>query len=439
MAHQVYGRSRIDLCVTIMDKMAYQAPRGTYDLLPATAAKWRSAESRFVEWVEKFGYGEIRTPMFEDSELFIRSSGEESEVVSKQMYRFKDMGDRDLCLKPEGTAPAIRAYLEHQMGQTGDVTRLWYFTHIFRYERPQKGRNRQAHQLGLELIGSPSPEADAEIIEITMGFYQLMGLRSAKLKLNSIGRTATRQLFKEQLLKFAEPYLATLESEARAKAEKNPMRLLDSKDPAAIDHFVSAPSIQDALEPESRAHFERVQELLHDAGVAFEVDPRIVRGLDYYSDTVFEVTSDALGAQSSLCGGGRYDGLVKQLGGPEVPCVGVGCGVERLHLVLEAEGLDHVTRPNPIFLVAATDSARQPIRELARRLRQQGWVVLYDLDGANMKRQMKLADRASSRWALIVGDDELQQQAVTARNLADSQQTLVPMEGLPEWLTNQLG
>lgn len=418
--------------------MGYQAPRGTYDILPPEAARWRAVEARFVEWVELHGYGEIRTPVFEDSELFIRSSGEESEVVSKQMYRFKDLGDRDLCLKPEGTAPAIRAFMEHNLGQTGEVTRLWYFTQIFRYERPQKGRNRQAHQLGLELIGSPSPEADAEVIEITMGFYALMGLRSASLKLNSIGRAATRARYVDQLVKFAEPYLKTLDEAARAKALRNPMRMLDSKDPAAVNHFASAPSIQDSLEDDSRAHFDQVQSLLTEAGVTYEIDPRIVRGLDYYTDTVFEVTSDALGAQSSLCGGGRYDGLVKKLGGPHVPCVGVGCGVERLHLVLEAEKHDFAQRQAPLYLVAASEAARAPIRDLARRLRQQGWATLYDIDQANLKRQMKLADRAGSRFALILGEDELRDQSVTVRDLASSHQTPVPLEGLPEWIASLL-
>lgn len=402
--------------------MPYQAPRGTQDLLPKDAYRWRSLTQSFAQHVHLYGYGEIVTPMFEETELFVRSSGETSEVVNKQMYNFRDKGDRDICLKPEGTAPAIRAYLERRLGAQGDVTRLWYFTQIFRYERPQKGRMRQAHQWGLELIGSPAAQADLEVLEMTMGFYDRIGIASKVLKINSIGKSDTRARYRDALLAYAAPYLAGLDSEARAKAESNPMRMLDSKDPAAVAHFSEAPSILDSLEDVSRAVFEEVCAGLTEREIPFEIDPRVVRGLDYYNDVVFEVVSTSLGSQSSLCGGGRYDGLVKELGGPPTPCVGVGMGVERAMIALEAEERLPSLAPAPIFVVAADGDSWGVVERIACELRAAGRTALTDVDRSSLKRQMKLADRAGCEEVFIIGESERTNGTVTVKDLRNANQ-----------------
>lgn len=409
--------------------MPYQAPRGTHDILPVHSAGWQHLEATFRDLVALFGYGEIRTPMFEDAELFIRSAGETSDVVNKEMYRFKDKGDRDLCLKPEGTAPAIRAYIEHNLGESGIPTRLWYLTHIFRYDRPQKGRFRQSHQLGLELLGSATPFADAEVIEITMEFYARIGLSNCQLHLNSIGRDATREAYRSALLLHFQAYLMDKDTEQRARAEKNPLRLLDSKDPNAISLAHTAPSILDHLEDESKVHFDQLQQILRDRQVEFSVDPRVVRGLDYYTDTVFEVTSTSLGAQSSLCGGGRYDTMVKQLGGDNSPAVGVGMGVERALIALESEaGLPQLPRIQ-VYVVNATPSARESAIRLAGQLRKEGFSCQFDFENRNLKGQFKQADRSGARFAVVIGEDEIAQSIYTVKDLMRvSQQTVAQSE-----------
>lgn len=414
--------------------MRFQAPRGTHDILPSESHRWQRLETVFRDLSELYGYREIRTPAFEDYELFARSSGETSEVVNKQMYDFRDKGDRHIALKPEGTAPAIRAYLEHGLGGQGAVTRLWYLTPFWRYERPALGRFRQAHQFGLELIGSPSPEADAEIIEVTVDFYRRIGIGGLRVLLNSIGRAETRARYREALLAHAASFLATADAETRERAQKNPLRMLDSKDPALQAALAGAPKVTDYLEETSRQSFDRLQELLARAGVAYTLAPEIVRGLDYYTDTVFEVQSDDLGANNSLCGGGRYDNLVQELGGPAMPAVGVGIGVERALIVMEAAGAAIEAPRLHAFVVAATESARAQVAEVARELRNAGYSAITDLDGKNLKAQLKQADRLAARHALLIGDDELSAGVVTVRDLATGEQRSVARVDLVEAL-----
>jgi histidyl-tRNA synthetase len=314
------------------------------------------------------------------------------------------------------------------------MTRLWYRTPVFRYERPQTGRYRQHHQLGIECLGSSSPLADAEVIEIAMRFYRELGLENLSVSLNSIGKAQTRAAYREALLKHGHAYLSDLGEEDRQKAEKNPLRLLDSKDPKAIEAFSDAPSIQDFLEDVSKIHADVLQSALLSAGIPFTVNPSIVRGLDYYNDTVFEILSGEIGSQSAICGGGRYDGLVKEFGGTATPAVGFGMGIERMLLVLEATG-KIVPSPTPdAYLVAATDSARMPLISLARNLRQQGFSVGMDLDGKNLKAQFKAADRSNARFAIVLGDDEIASRTVSLRDLQASQQTTIKMEDLPNAL-----
>lgn len=414
--------------------MRYQAPKGTHDVLPGEAHRWRTLERTFGELAERFGYREVRTPAFEETDLFVRSSGDTSEIVTKQMYTFLDKKGRSLTLKPEGTAPAIRAYLEHGLGGQGSTTRLWYLTQVFRYEQPQKGRYRQSHQVGLELLGSGSPAADAEVVELTVRFFEAMGLRDLRVLVNSIGRAETRRRYGEVLIRHFEPILSEFDVEARARAQKNPLRLLDSKDPRMAEAIQNAPIIGDYLEDASRAGFEELLCRLAEANVHVEIAPRIVRGLDYYTDTVFEVQSGALGSQNSLCGGGRYDGLVEQMGGPPTPAVGVGIGVERVLMVQEAMGLASPAPGVDVYVVAATDSARATVATLARGLREAGLSCLHDLDGRSMKSQLKHADRAQARFAALVGDDELAKGIATLRNLETGEQTEAALDRLAEAL-----
>ncbi|HZH98934.1 MAG TPA: histidine--tRNA ligase, partial [Fimbriimonadaceae bacterium] len=331
--------------------MRFKAPRGTQDVLPDVVQEWQWVEQEFLSLTKLYGYREIRTPTFEETELFIRTSGETSDVVSKEMYTFLDRGERNLALKPEGTAPAMRALIEHNLCPPGVVQRLSYITPIFRYSRPQKGRYREAHQVGLELVGSESAAADAEVIEITYEFYRRVGLNDVQVLLNSIGREQCREAYREAILQHAQSYLQGQPEDVQARARKNSLRLLDSKDPEVQELMSSGPSILDYLEPDSRQRLDSVCEMLTSAGVPFTLSPEIVRGLDYYTETVFEVQSTQLGAQSSLCGGGRYDNLIRELGGSQTPSVGVAMGIERLLIVLEEKGL--LPSPSPLDAVVA--------------------------------------------------------------------------------------
>lgn len=407
--------------------MRIQAPRGTEDLLPSQSHKWQHLEREFFALSGLYGYREIRTPIFEDIELFKRTSGETSDIVSKEMYDFYDKGERHICLKPEGTAPAMRAAIEHGLLNQGTTLRMSYAIPFFRYGRPQKGRLRQAHQFGLELVGSSSPAADAEVIEIVAKFYERIGIGKVQVMINSIGRAECRAKYREVVLSHFESYLIGLGDEERAKSEKNPLRLLDTKDPNAAELKASIPSILDYLEDESKVNFETLQALLTESGIDYRIAPDIVRGLDYYTDTVFEVVSDRLGAQSSLCGGGRYDGLIKQLGGPDTPSVGVGMGIERAVLVLESLELAMEESRPAVYVVRATDDADLASRELARNLRSQGLETHLDLDNKKMAAQLKQADRIGARFAAIIGTDELEQNSATLRNLSSSTQEVVPL------------
>ncbi|MCW5938246.1 MAG: histidine--tRNA ligase [Fimbriimonadaceae bacterium] len=406
--------------------MKFQAQRGTHDVLPVDAPKWRFVEETWRRVCGLYGYEEIRTPIFEDFELFARTSGETSDIVSKEMYDFTDKGGRHIALRPEGTAPVVRAYLEHSLASAGGPVKLFYIGPMFRYGRPQKGRMRQLHQTGLECLGPATPEADAEVIEVTVRFYEAIGLEGLTVLVNSIGRQEARARFGEAVLRQLAGWLADQPPEARERAEKNPMRLLDSKDPDVKAALEGAPTIGEFLEPESREHFDRLCGLLDEAGIRYRLDPGIVRGLDYYTDTVFEVQSDALGAQSSLCGGGRYDGLVAELGGPSTPAVGVGIGIERALIAMEAAEAWPTSGRVGAYLVAATDSARVPLRSLARELRSAGVSCLADLDGRGLKAQFKQADRSGACWALILGEDEMAGGTVTVKNLESGQQESLP-------------
>lgn len=417
-----------------MSGLKYKAQRGMADQLPSDIRRWQQVQSLFQTTVEPWGYDEIRTPILEDKELFIRTSGDTSEVVTKQMYDFLDKGDRWIALRPEGTAGVMRAIIENGLLQPGAPLRLWYFNQHFRYERPQKGRYRQHHQLGMELIGSTSPRADAEIIEVSFRFFQALGLSSLKALVNCIGRSETRVRFREAVVAHIQSWLTDQTEENRARALANPLRLFDSKDEAIQALMADAPLVTDHLEDASRAHFDGLQEALTEAGVPYELDPRIVRGLDYYTDTVFEVLSTSLGSQSAVCGGGRYDGLIEAIGGPATPSVGVGIGVERLLIILEAHGLMPPPPAGAIALVAPSPESMALARSLATRFRAAGRRVVLDLESRGFKQQFKLADKLGASHALILGDEELASGQASVKDLESGEQKTLALEEAVAWL-----
>ncbi len=378
-----------------------------------------------------YNYREIRTPTFEDTNLFVRL-GEGTDVVSKEMYTFTDRGGRSVSLKPEGTAPAIRAYLEHSLGGPGQITKLFYITPAFRYDRPQKGRLRESHQTGVEFIGSDSADADAEVIELTARFYKELGMRSITVNLNSLGESECRARFRDALLEFARPALVDMPTEFRERSERNPLRILDSKDPALQQAMLDAPVIGDFLEQESKTHFETLLERLQTLGVAYEIEPRLVRGLDYYTKTVFEVQSEALGAQSQLCGGGRYDGLVMECGGPDTPAVGVGMGIERALVALENERAEQPASLNA-FAVCVTENRNEFARILSD-LRDKGVRVESDPDYRSAKSQFRQADKSGAPFAIVIGDEELTNGQATMKNLRESTEAKVALDALADLL-----
>ncbi len=417
--------------------MRFQAQRGTADLLPGESAKWQSAEATFRELTGRYGYHEIRTPTFEDMELFTRTAGETSEIVTKQMYTFQDKGERWVALKPEGTAPVMRSLIEHSLCPQGAVARLSYITPFFRYERPQKGRMREGHQFGLELVGSSSARADAEIIEITVRFYEAMGVPSPMVLLNSLGRDECRARYTEAILDAIGPWLADKSEEDQARARKNPLRLLDSKDAAVLEAMSAVPPVLNYLEDASKVRFDALQHLLTEANVPFKVSPEVVRGLDYYTETVFEVHSTHLGSQSALCGGGRYDTLIKELGGSDTPSVGVGMGIERLMIVLDSIGRDFGIAPIDAYVVMSSPSASESCRSLTRELRNAGLAVMEDIDEKSMKSQLRQADRSNARYAIMIGEDELNGDYATIKQLASSEQEKVSRAEVASWLKAQ--
>jgi histidyl-tRNA synthetase len=417
-----------------MKGMRFQAPRGTQDILPSDSYKWLHLERTFRELVGLYGYEEIRTPTFEDTELFTRTAGETSDIVSKQMYTFLDKGDRSITLKPEGTAPAMRALIQHNLCPPGTVSRLSYITPVFRYERPQKGRFREPHQFGLELVGSSAATADAEVIEVTVRFFERAGVPDLFVLLNSIGRAECRRGYSEAILQFTAGFMADQSEEFRAKVHKNPLRLLDSKDEAVQDLLRELPPITQFWEQDTRARFDKLQELLTAAVVPYRLAPEIVRGLDYYTETVFEVHSSYLGSQSALCGGGRYDNLIKELGGPEMPSIGVGIGVERTLMVVEEVGKNPKAPTPDVYVVGAGEEAFDQGQMLAREFRSAGLRTLMDLEPRSMKAQLRQADKAGVTYAVIVGEDEIAKGVVQVRDLLRGEQHEVPRVGAVDWL-----
>ena len=423
--------------------LKHQAPRGTRDLLPAELAHWQWAEAITRGVMSRYGYGEVRTPIFEEFELFARTSGEASDVVKKEMYRFKDLGDRDLALRPEGTASVARAYLEHGLGGHARIHRLWYMGPMFRYGRPQKGRYRQFHQVGAEIIGSPEPGADVEIIALFIDLFEAWGFTNLIVKVNSVGTPATRQEYGEQLRHWLRPVMNQLSGDSQARLASNPLRVLDTKDPKDLELFAkriadgaAMPRMLDALDVESLRHWERVLEGLTALGITHEIDHGLVRGLDYYTRTAFEVHDTTLGAQSALGGGGRYDGLIAELGGPATPGVGFSIGLDRVMLALEEHRGAAVHLSGSVF-VAAMDATRAAALALTRELRRE-FIADCDLEARGMGAQMKMADKSGAHLVVLLGEDEWKRGEVVVKDLASGEQQTVARAKLSDLLRQKL-
>ena len=401
----------------------YKIPRGTFDILPSDSAKWQYVKDVFRKVAASFGYNEISTPIFEMAELFERSSGESSDVVQKEMYRFSDQKGRTFALRPEGTAPVVRSFVENHMDKSGGHSKLFYMGPMFRYDRPQAGRYRQFYQYGIELIGSNHPYFDAEVIAIEMNFLKALGLREPRLEINSVGCANCAKVYDEALQEYYRPHLAELCPDCQKRFEQKPRRLLDCKVPSCKVFRKDAPSQLDYLDPDCSQHFDQVRNYLDKMGIVYTVNPAIVRGLDYYTNTAFELIVDSLGAQNSIAGGGRYNALIGQIGGKDTPAIGFAGGFERLLLALEKEGIDLPGIPQPkVYAVAIGNAAQEAILPILQELRQAGFYAEYNPEKSSFKAQMKAADNSSAEYAIILGEDELTKGLLILKNLKNSAQ-----------------
>ncbi|HEX5324113.1 MAG TPA: histidine--tRNA ligase [Capsulimonadaceae bacterium] len=424
----------------------YSAPKYTHDVFPdaqnweENSEYWEFLEEAFRDLCRLYDYRRVQTPIFEQTELFTRAVGEGTDIVSKEMFTFEDKAGRSMTLRPEGTAGAIRAYIEDGLYAQGGVQKYWYIGPNFRYERGQKGRYRQHMQCGLEAIGSQDPALDAEVIQLAMAFYRRIGIERLTLKINSVGCQECRPKHREALLVFAKPFLEEMSADNQRRFRENPLRMLDSKDERDQQLLANAPALIDFLCDECRTHFEALKGCLDLLGIPYELDPKLVRGFDYYTKTAFEVQSPDLGAQSTLCGGGRYDGLVEELGGQAAPAVGCGMGIERALIALQSLG-----RPLPVcagptaFLVTLGDDARNAGFKLLFELREAGVSADMDFGGKSMKAQMRAADKASARFALIFGENELATGVAQCKDLKSGTQEEVAISSLAEHLKSAEG
>ncbi|WP_276840088.1 histidine--tRNA ligase [Anaerovibrio lipolyticus] len=411
--------------------MLTNAPRGTKDILPDTVGDWLYVEDNIRSLCRRFGYQEIRTPMFEHTELFQRGIGEGTDVVDKEMYTFTDRGDRSITLRPENTASAVRAYLQNKLYAENALTKLFYIGSMFRYDRPQAGRMREFHQFGVEAIGESNPAVDAEIILLAMKLLQGLGLNNLELYINSVGCPTCRARYRTMLQDFFRDKLDDLCEDCRNRFDRAPMRILDCKKDAEKPYMKDAPKITDCLCDECSDHFQKLQKHLTKAGVEFELDPRLVRGLDYYTKTAFEVKYPPLGAQSAVAGGGRYDGLIEEMGGNPTPAVGFATGLERVLLALEKQGLlPDKNRSVDVYVVALGEAAQEEAFKLVMDLRDAGFSAAVDYAGRSMKAQMKQANKLGAKFAAIMGDDELSEGVVMLRDMAGSEQEKVPVNKL---------
>jgi histidyl-tRNA synthetase len=411
--------------------MRFQKPIGTQDLLPGVVERWQALEETARGLCRRFNYKEVRTPIFEQTELFRRGVGETTDVVEKEMYTFEDRNERSMTLRPEGTAGVVRAYVENKLYADPDAAKLYYIGPMFRYERPQAGRYRQFHQFGVEAIGSADPALDAEVIALGYLFYKELGIRGVRVVINSVGNAAVRGAYRAKLQQFLAPMLDTLCKDCRSRFERNPMRILDCK--IDRDKLAGAPSILDSLDAECAGHFQAVQEHLQAMGIPYEIDASLVRGLDYYTHTAFEYKCEGIGAIDTVGGGGRYNGLVAQIGGEDRPGIGFGIGLERVLLVMEQQGLTPSTAPPlDLYFVTLGERADRAAVKLLHEARAAGLAAEKDYMGRKIKGQMRSADRFGARFAAILGDEELDRGVIALKRLDTGEQETIPIGSLIE-------
>ncbi len=406
-----------------------KAIKGTKDVLPSESYKNQYIEATCLSVAEAFGYKEMRTPVFEHTELFQRGVGDTTDVVQKEMYTFDDKGGRSITLRPEGTAGAARAFLENGLSNEALPQKICYLTSCYRYEKPQAGRLREFHQFGIECFGATSPLADAEMIMLAGQVFNELGVKDLHLELNSIGCPECRAEYHKALKEYFSQYTDELCDTCNDRLERNPMRILDCKSPVCTKIAEDAPVVLDYLCDECREHFEKVKAYLTAAGIEYVINPQIVRGLDYYTKTVFEYVSDAIGSQGTVCGGGRYDGLLEELGGQHTPSLGFAMGLERLQLVMEAQGCDFPEPSKPdLFIVAMGEKATLKAVEIAKDMRDEGFSVVYDLNGRSLRAQMKYADKLGAKFNVVIGDNEVENKVVSLKDMATGESSEINLD-----------
>ncbi len=406
-----------------------KAIKGTKDVLPSEVYKNQYIEATCLTVAENFGYKEMRTPVFEHTELFQRGVGDTTDVVQKEMYTFDDKGGRSITLRPEGTAGAARSFLENGLSNEALPQKICYLTSCYRYEKPQAGRLREFHQFGIECFGATSPLADAEMIALAKQIFDELGVKDLHLELNSIGCPTCRAEYHKALKEYFASRVDELCDTCRDRLDRNPMRILDCKSPVCSEIAKDAPVVLDYLCDECKEHFEKTKSYLDAMNIEYIVNPQIVRGLDYYTKTVFEFVADSIGAQGTVCGGGRYDGLIEELGGQHTPSLGFGMGLERLQLVMEAQGCEFPEPSRPdLFIVAMGDKATLKAVEIAKDMRDEGYSVVYDLNGRSLRAQMKYADKINAKYNVVIGDNEVDTKSAVLKDMTTGEQSNISLE-----------
>ena len=420
--------------------MLSKAPRGTKDITPKDVYKWHYIEKKFREICALYGYEEIRTPIFEHTEVFSRSVGDTTDVVQKEMYSFTDRGDRQLSLKPEGTAGVIRSFIENKMYADTQPTKLYYITPCFRYERPQAGRQRQFHQFGIEVLGSDGPSVDAEVISLAVQFFNEMGLKNLSVNINSVGCPTCREEYNRKLKEYLDKKVDVLCETCLERKDKNPMRVIDCKNPHCKENLQDIPFMIDHLCEDCKDHFDKLQTYLKEMDINYVVDKTIVRGLDYYKKTAFEIISNDIGSQSTVCGGGRYDGLVEMLGGPKgISGIGFALGAERLLLTLENNNIEiENPKSTDIYIATIGDAAKTKSFKLIKDLRTNHISADNDHLDKSLKAQFKYSDKLNAKYTVVIGDDELANDTATLKNMKTSEQTTIKLSELVDELKKRL-
>ena len=417
-----------------MNNESIRSIKGTQDILPEESMKWQSLEDQIRKISSYYGYKEIRTPAFENTKLFSRGVGEETDIVSKEMYSWTDQGGENLTLKPELTAPVARAYIQHNLGRIRPINKLYYIDALFRRERPQKGRYRQFHQFGVEAFGSEHPEIDAEVIALAISVFESLGLEGLKLSLNSIGSAECRENFRTALKDYLKPYFNDLTETSQKRFNDNPLRILDTKAPNEIEILEDAPKISNYLTNDDQTHFDEVIEYLDILEIEYELMPKLVRGLDYYSRTTFEITSLDLGAQNAICGGGRYDGLTEILGGKPTPGIGFAAGMERILLAMKDDQFnkDEVK----IYIVGLGDNTLKTVIKLAEDLREQNLSTEFDVLRRSLKAQLREANKMNVKYAIIIGDEELESNQLEVKNFSTGNQQKIELSKIVDHMNS---